>query len=74
MIGNKEKCLNPWFGFLIILGVCTLISAAVFFRFKGKTRHHQLHHVPTTVNKAAMPAAFPSTGVDTPVAGDKFAF
>jgi len=43
MIGSNEKCLDPWHGFLIILGVCIVILVGIFNEFQGGTHHARIH-------------------------------
>ncbi|MBF0618645.1 MAG: hypothetical protein HQL19_00595 [Candidatus Omnitrophica bacterium] len=73
MIGNKETCVSPWFGFLIIAAVCILIAAGIFFEFKGTTHHKRLHKTPVPKTTAAQ-VAFPQAATGGATTGDKFAF
>ncbi|MBF0489295.1 MAG: hypothetical protein HQL15_01575 [Candidatus Omnitrophica bacterium] len=45
MIGNSEKCLDPWAGFLIIFVVCIVILLGIFWEFRegGSSKHHKTH-------------------------------
>ena len=73
MIGNKEKCISPWFGFLIIVVVCFLVGGAVFFEFRGQPRHGKIHPK-FAPKKAAVQAAFPNAGARNDSTVDKFTF
>ena len=53
MIGNNEKCLDPWLGLLIILGVCVVILAAIFHEFRGGNHHSRLHKNQNAMAQAA---------------------
>ena len=61
MIGTNEKCLDPWIGFLIILGVCAVILAAIFHEFRSGTHHARIHAKPG----AMVQAGFINSNVDT---------
>lgn len=74
MFSNREKCINPWIGFLIISLVCIMIATAIFFEFKG-TRHTANSHKKTDQRKNAVQVVFPNTVNDTETAaGDKLVF
>lgn len=73
MFDSKERCVNPWFGFLIILLICIMISAAIFFEFKGG-RHTAKSHLKTTPKRGAMQVAFPNAVNDADNSGNKFVF
>ena len=53
MIGNNEKCLDPWMGFLIILVVCVVILAAIFHEFRGSSHHSRMHRNTSALAQAA---------------------
>jgi len=67
MIGSNEKCLDPWMGFLIILGVCVVILIGIFNEFRGGSHHSRLH-----ANKDVLvQAAFMNSRADAqPQAGE----
>ncbi|MBF0531960.1 MAG: hypothetical protein HQL23_02565 [Candidatus Omnitrophica bacterium] len=73
MIGKTDKCLNPWFGFLIILSVCVVISAAIFYEFRGNPGHRRPHRK-TAPRQTVTPAAAPSAGGGVAPAADKLTF
>ncbi len=67
MSTSNEKCLDPWHGFLIILGVCIVILVGIFNEFQGGTHHARIHAQP---KGAITQAAFANTNPDIgPVAG-----
>lgn len=79
MIGNKEKCISPWFGFLVIVVVCTLIATAIFFEFKEGTatakahrKVHKTHKI--THQKAGVKVAFPQPLGDAGAGTGKIVF
>ena len=59
MIGTNEKCLDPWMGFLIILGVCIVILVGIFNEFRGSTHHTRIHAKPNALAQAAFLNAKP---------------
>lgn len=73
MIESKEKCINPWFGFLVIVVVCVLIASAIFFEFKGQRRHGGRGLRPAP-KKAATPVVYPNPAVDAQTTQDKVLF
>lgn len=72
MIEKKDKCINPWFGFLVIMVVCILIASAIFFEFKGSTHHTRLHKM--RPQKGAGQAAFPAPATGAQEVRDKLLF
>lgn len=73
MIGNTEKCLNPWVGFAIILAVCTVISVAIFYEFRANPRHKKAHRKVNSVNVSTHAAA-PDPGVGGSAGSEKLVF
>lgn len=63
MTGNKDKCINPWFGLLIIFVVCVVIAGAIFFEFKGTARRGKAR-LKAKPEKSAVQVAFPNTVSD----------
>jgi uncharacterized protein (UPF0333 family) len=73
MSGNKERCINPWFGFLFIVVVCIIIAAAIFLEFNGSRRQGKAA-LKAKPKKAAAQVAFPSPPGEYGAAGEKFVF
>jgi hypothetical protein len=70
IMGKKETCLNPWYGFGIILTVCLIIGTGVFFEFNGKGAKITKSHAKAARQKAAAKqVAFKMPDADAP--GDK---
>ena len=72
MLNSKEKCISPWFGFLVIVLICVMIAAAVFFRSSGN-RHAKTHKL-AQMQKSTMQAAFPGSATDVDVTANKLIF
>ena len=73
MSKNNEKCINPWFGFLFIVVICVMITAAIFFGSKGAKRHGKAH-LRVIPKKAASQVAFPMPLDESAAAQDKLTF
>ncbi|MBF0494209.1 MAG: hypothetical protein HQL28_03655 [Candidatus Omnitrophica bacterium] len=74
MIGkNKDKCVSPWIGFLVIIGVCIVIGAGVFFEFRGKGKSPKVARQ-TARKQAAIQAAMKAKLPDADAPGDKMTF
>lgn len=74
MFSNKEKCINPWVGFLIILFVCIMIATAIFFEFKG-SRHSAKSHLKKAPQKNTRQAVPSNPAIDPgTAAGEKLVF
>ncbi|MBF0384293.1 MAG: hypothetical protein HQL27_00325 [Candidatus Omnitrophica bacterium] len=73
MIVNREKCLNPWVGFLIIFTVCVIISTAIFYEFRNNPGQGRKHKRATS-HTSATPIAYPVPGAEMPVEAGKFTF
>ena len=71
MATNNERCLDPWHGFFIILGVCIVILVGIFNEFRGGTHHAKIH----ANDKTAMAqAAFANTRPDVTNAPGEITF
>ena len=35
-VKDSEKCISPWLGLLIITSICIIMSAAIFWEFRGQ--------------------------------------
>jgi len=70
MSASNEKCLDPWMGFLIILGVCIVILIGIFNEFRSGTHHARLHAKPD----AMVQAAFVRSNTDTGSAAQQIVF
>ncbi|MBF0511565.1 MAG: hypothetical protein HQL13_04460 [Candidatus Omnitrophica bacterium] len=72
VIRKKERCFNPWYGYLVILAVCTIIASAIFFESKGHRHHRAIGVQPQPA--VAMQAAFPSVPAGGATTDEKLVF
>ena len=68
---NNERCLDPWMGFLIILGVCIVILIGIFNEFRGGTHHTRIH---AKSQAALAQAAFMNTKPDAQAQAGEIVF
>ena len=66
-----SKCINPWFGLLIIALICVVISAAVFVEFNPSGEYGKSAQRKGSRGHGAVKAAYPLANEISPAGAPK---
>ena len=61
---DKEKCINPWMGLLLISGICLIMTVAIFYEFKIANKNKKVKRNNRDQSYSMMKAAYQKTYTD----------